>query len=385
MASSGPIIGQVPGGNCARRRVGRERRHGRLGPRPDNESRAQKPIIGAAAAKAAAEQIVVEGARSRLASKHESAGRGCPAIDRTHHLNAIAEGFCAWTSGVVDHKARHAGRRAAVDDKLVRRRTVAPQKGVHRDRSASSRVAGRRQDRARRSARAHVHQAGIGDAWDGLTEAIEIERSAARDRHCRIRAERVRRACSQRARVDIRRSAVAVGTCQRGGAREHIDSTVAADRGRKHVVGGRVIEVDRTGASAKYDARRSERAGCSRRIARARADVECSNRTGVVRDHNRPGDKAAVRNRERARARVANVHPRTVAPSGARAGHRHRTLRACTIADVGGEGVILMTVPPFAIVSVPVPKLPILSPPLGPLVQLEPGPVTVTVPVEPAD
>ena len=148
-------------------------------------------------------------------------------------------------------------------------------------------VAGRRQDRARRSARAHVHQAGIGDAGDGLAEAIEIERSAARDRHCRIRAERVQRACSQRARVDIRRSAVAVGTGERGGAREHIDSAVAADRGRKHVVGGRVIEVERTGASAKCDARRSERAGCSRRIARARADVECSNRTGVRRDHNR--------------------------------------------------------------------------------------------------
>ena len=44
-----------------------------------------------------------------------------------------------------------------------------------------------------------------------------------------------------------------------------------------------------------------------------------------------------------------------------------------------------MTVPPFAIVSVPVPKPPILSPPPGPLFQLEPGPVTVTVPVEPTD
>ena len=43
-----------------------------------------------------------------------------------------------------------------------------------------------------------------------------------------------------------------------------------------------------------------------------------------------------------------------------------------------------MTLPPFAIVRVPVPKLPILSPPLGPLIQLEPGPVTVTVPFEPA-
>ena len=43
-----------------------------------------------------------------------------------------------------------------------------------------------------------------------------------------------------------------------------------------------------------------------------------------------------------------------------------------------------MTLPPFAIMSAPVPKLPILSPPLVPLTQLEPGPVTVTVPVEPA-
>jgi hypothetical protein len=34
---------------------------------------------------------------------------------------------------------------------------------------------------------------------------------------------------------------------------------------------------------------------------------------------------------------------------------------------------------------VPVPKLPILSPPPGLLFQLEPGPVTVTVPVEPTD
>ena len=48
------------------------------------------------------------------------------------------------------------------------------------------------------------------------------------------------------------------------------------------------------------------------------------------------------------------------------------------------KAVLLMTVPPFAIVSVPVPKLPILSPPPGLLFQMEPGPVTVTVPVEPA-
>ena len=42
---------------------------------------------------------------------------------------------------------------AAVNDKADpdgERRTVAPQKGVHRDRAAGSHVVGRRQDRARR-------------------------------------------------------------------------------------------------------------------------------------------------------------------------------------------------------------------------------------------
>ena len=47
--------------------------------------------------------------------------------------------------------------------------------------------------------------------------------------------------------------------------------------------------------------------------------------------------------------------------------------------------VRLTTLPPLSIVSAPVPKLPILSPPLGPLIQLEAWPVTVTVPFEPAD
>ena len=49
------------------------------------------------------------------------------------------------------------------------------------------------------------------------------------------------------------------------------------------------------------------------------------------------------------------------------------------------KAVLLMTIPPFVIVSMPVPKLPILSPPPGLLFQVEPGPVTVTVPVEPTD
>ena len=58
----------------------------------------------------------------------------------------------------------------------------------------------------------------------------------------------------------------------------------------------------------------------------------------IPRDHNRPVDNAALRNRERAGAKVANVKPRNVAPKGAHAGHPHRTLRACTVADVGDDG-----------------------------------------------
>ena len=217
-------------------------------------------------------------------------------------MDAIRHRLGAGAAGIGDAQEGIAGRAAAVDNELVRRRTVGAQKGVQRDRSASPDVVGRRQDRARRGARAHVHQAGIGDAGYGMTEAIEIERSAARDRHWRIWAERVQRACPQRTRVDIRRAAVGVGTCERGGAGEHIDGAGAADCRRKHVVGGRVIEVDRTGASAKCDARRVERAGCHRRTACARADVEGPSATAVRRDRNRPVDNAAVRNRQRAGA-----------------------------------------------------------------------------------
>ena len=241
-----------------------------------------------AAAEAATEETIVEGAAAHLASEREGAGRRRAAIDRLHHRNAVATVSAPGPPALVMRNNELPVALPPLMTSLSDGEPSPPKKVFIAIVPPAPDVAGRRQDRARRGARAHVHQAGIGDAGYGLTEAIEIERSAARDRHCRIWAERVQRACPQRARVDIRRSAVAVGACERGGAREHIDSAVAADRGRKHVVGGRVIEVERTGASAKCDARRGERAGRSRRIARARADVECSNRAGVRRDHNRP-------------------------------------------------------------------------------------------------
>ena len=83
--------------------------------------------------------------------------------------------------------------------------------------------------------------------------------------------------------------------------------------------------------------------------------------------------------------RVANVHPRTVAPDRARAGHRHRTLRAYAIADVGGDGGSIDDPPTGRDRERAGAKAADIEPAVpGPLFQVEPAPVTVTVPVEPA-
>ena len=146
----------------------------------------------------------------------------------------------------------------------------------------------------------------------GTIETIEIERSAARHRHVRASAECVRPACAQRTRDDIRRSAVAVGSRECGAACKHIDSPVAADRGGKHVAGRGMIEVDRAGASAKCDARRSggcrvQPPDCPRSAPTLRVPIAptlFAITTGMT-VHNAP-----LRNRQRAGARVANIHPR---------------------------------------------------------------------------
>ena len=327
-----------------RRRLGRQGRRydRRLDRRSDDEGRAEEPVVGTAAAEATPEEIIVEGATAHLASECEGTHRGRAAVGRLHHRNAIRHRLGAGAARIGNAQEGIAGRAAAVDDELVRGRAVARQKGVHRDRSASPDVAGRRQVRTGRSPRAHVHQAGIVDARYGLTEPIEIECSAARDRHRRIWAEQVWRTGPQGAREHIRRSAVAVGTYECGGAGEHIDGAIAADCRCKKIVGRCVIEVDRAGASAKCDARRAQRAGCDRRAARAGANVESSGRAGVRRDRNgRRGNNAAFRDGERARAQIANVHRRNVDPAGARAGYCRRTVRTGALADVGsGAGDI---------------------------------------------
>ena len=127
-------------------------------------------------------------------------------------------------------------------------------------------------------------------------------------------------------------------------------------QGRRQALAEAVNDAEVVGRGAAGTSGRCSpsRIGSCRRTARGRADVECSNRPGVRRDHKRPGDNAAVRDCEHAHAQPGNTH-RTVAPSGGRAGHRHRTLRVCTIADFGGEAVLMMTIPPIAIVSVPGP------------------------------
>ena len=69
------MIGKTPGGSGLRRRINGERRDRRdrrdrrrppAGHRRHDEARAQEPVVGAASADAAAEQIVVEGARPQF-------------------------------------------------------------------------------------------------------------------------------------------------------------------------------------------------------------------------------------------------------------------------------------------------------------------------------
>jgi hypothetical protein len=157
-----------------------ERRRGT--DRHEGEARAQEPVVRAGSGDAATEQIIVESPCPEFASgKGERPRSRRGPADRAHHLNAV-DGFRTHTADIGHvHDCAAAGR-AAADHQLVGGRVVASEHGVDGHRAASSRVAGRCQDRTRRSARAHVHQAGIGEAGYALTEAIEIERSAPRDR-----------------------------------------------------------------------------------------------------------------------------------------------------------------------------------------------------------
>ena len=82
-----------------------------------------------------------------------------------------------------------------------------------------------------------------------------------------------------------------------------------------------------------------------------------------------------------------DVHTRIVAPSRARAGHRHDAIRTYPIADVSGgeKGGDIYDLRAVRDREFAVPKPPMLSPPLVSLIQLDPGPITVTVPFERAD
>ena len=81
--------------------------------------------------------------------------------------------------------------------------------------------------------------------------------------------------------------------------------------------------------------------------------------------------------------RLPMIHPGTVDPGGARARHPHRTQRARTLADVGGEGGVIVDRPTVCDRKRTRAKTADIEPArklTGVLFQVEPGPVTVTAP-----
>jgi hypothetical protein len=131
-----------------------------------------------------------------------------------------------------------------------------------------------------------------------------------------------------------------------------------------------------------FELPRSTRTCCSKELApvtvnnllRARVNCRCW-RAG--RGERRP---PTVCDRKRARAKTADVEPAlwSVDPAGARAGHRHRAIRADSQSD-GAAG----TTHRAAVLDC---KVPVPWPPTTTeltFVQLEPAPVTVTVPSPP--
>ena len=110
-----------------RRRIGRQDRRSdwRLDRRPDDEARAEEPVVGTAAAEATTEEIIIEGAAAHLANERKGPGHRRAAVDRLHHRDAIRHRLGAGAARIGDAQQRITGRATAVDDKLVRRRTVA--------------------------------------------------------------------------------------------------------------------------------------------------------------------------------------------------------------------------------------------------------------------
>ncbi|MCY1554550.1 hypothetical protein D9M68_911270 [compost metagenome] len=78
-------------------------------------------------------QVVLVRARLHTAEQSEGVRVGLAAIDRIHHLDAIAAGQCAGATGVLDLQVAAAAGPATVDHQLVRRRIVIEQVGIQRD------------------------------------------------------------------------------------------------------------------------------------------------------------------------------------------------------------------------------------------------------------
>ena len=214
-----------------RRRIGR-RRSGRSGRWRHDEARAQEPILGIAAADAAAEQIIVEGPGAQLSAalRKGPGGRGRP-IDGLNNLDAIRRRQCARTADVGEHQRCRSSRRAAVDHQPVRWRVIRAEEGVHRDDAALADIAGRRQHRPGRRAGPHVDKPGVVQAGDCLVIAAQIQRSRRLHRVFGIRAEDIHPARRERAGRNRRGAAVrAVGGEYGRAAADLVDGACARDQ-----------------------------------------------------------------------------------------------------------------------------------------------------------
>ena len=144
-----------------------------------------------------------------------------------------------------------------------------------------------------------------------------------------------------------------------------------------------MIEVDRTGASAKCDARRSERAGCSHRIAAPAPMLSVPIAPAFVAITIGPVTMPPFAIVCVPRPKLPMFTPELLLQVEPAPATVTVPCEPALLPMLAAKAVLLMTIPPLAIVSVPVPKLPTLSPPPGLLFQVEPGPITITVPVEP--
>ena len=109
-------------------------------------------------------------------------------------------------------------------------------------------------------------------------------------------------------------------------------------------------------------------------IAGTCADVQRADRTGAPGDHKRPTarDSSIVRDRKRARAELPTLRPELLLQAEPVPVTITVPCEPAALPMLAVKAVLLLTVPPLAIVSVPKPELPMLRPPPGLLFQVNP-------------